>query len=248
MQEPWKNHTGLSRPRVLPQLLPGPCGCSLYAHPHAPLCTSLAECSSHPHPTAQSHKRDCSLFVLPLPFAPFLTTVFSLQNRKREVSGNLSNIALLPALLLAGRAPVQRVSFGLLAWSWLLGDAGRGWVWGETPLCDKKSMCVCVIAVGSKRVSRVLGVSRIQLKAWEDQTLSDPVTPGRCRGNTMRESVILPSHVCPRLSAMPGTGLSMFLLFLSSPREDPHVFAGEKDGGVGGQRERALWGAEAAKL
>lgn len=96
-------------------------------------------------------------------------------------------------------------------------------------------------------MSRVLGVSRIQLKAWEDQTLADPVTPGRCWGNTVRESVILPSRVCPHLSAVPGTSSSVLLLLLSSPG-DPRVFAGEEDGGVRGQREWALWGAEAAKL
>lgn len=97
-------------------------------------------------------------------------------------------------------------------------------------------------------MSRILEVSRIQLRAWEDQTLADPVTPGCRWGNTVRESVILPSRVCPRLPAVPGTGFSVFLLFLSSPGEEPRPFAGDEDGGVRGQGERALWGEGAAEL
>lgn len=111
-----------------------------------------------------------------------------------------------------------------------------------------RTVCVCVIAVGSRRVSCILDVSCIQLTAWEDQTLADPVTPGCCWGNTVRESVILPSPVCPHLSAVPGTSFAMFLLFLSSPGEDPLVFTGEEDGSVRGQRKRAQWDAGAAKL
>lgn len=64
----------------------------------------------------------------------------------------------------------------------------------------------------------------------------------------MRESVTLPRDVCTCLSATPGTGFLVFIVFLSFPGEDPNVLAGREGGSMGGQRERALWGAEAAKL
>lgn len=64
-------------------------------------------------------------------------------------------------------------------------------------------------------------------------SITDPVTPGRCRSNTVRESVILPRDVHTCLSTMPGIGFFIFALFLSFLGEDPTVFAGGENGGVG---------------
>lgn len=71
-------------------------------------------------------------------FCPLSNQGVFFAEQKKGVSGNLLNIPPPAALLWAGRAPAQRVSF-----SWVLGGVGGGWIQGKTPLCDKKSVCVC---------------------------------------------------------------------------------------------------------
>lgn len=117
---------------------------------------------------------------------------------------------------------------------------------GKHPYVTKRW---CILRLGKYESELHLGPFTHPIKGLRgSDSITDPVTPGRCRGNTMRESVILPrdAHTC--LSAMPGIGFFIFALFLSFPGEDPNLFAGGENGGVGSQRERALWGAEAAKL